>query len=232
MQFDVREVARILHVPESKVYHWIQDDSLPARLVNGKYALDRAELIEWATLKRLDIGPAAFAIGPGPTEGSNLADALERGGILRDITGIDKAQAMRQVVERMTLPPTCDRAMLLELFLSRETLGSTAVGSGIAIPHPRCPMVLGVSQPMVTLCLLSEPLEFGARDKRKVHTLFVMVCPTIRGHLQMLARISRALRDDSLVALIKQRCGDGDILDNIRRVERTIDAASAAAARD
>src|SRR5438034_985186 len=62
----------------------------------------------------------------------------------------------------------------------REALQSTGVGDGIAIPHVRNPIVLHVSRPMITLCFLERPIDFGALDGKPVHVLFSLISPTVR----------------------------------------------------
>jgi nitrogen PTS system EIIA component len=227
MQFDLRDVARMLNVSENKVFHWINEEQLPARQVNGKYCVDRAELLEWATLKRLSIPTEAFHDSDGQVAEVNLDAALEDGGICRDLAGADKPTVLRAVVEALRLPDGFDRESLLELFLSRERLGSTGVGDGIAIPHPRHPVILPVHRARVSICFLAEPLEFGAADRKPVDTLFVLISPSIRIHMQMLACIARALTDVALRDLLRTRGNDAQIRQTIRRIEQTALKSSA-----
>ena len=94
------------------------------------------------------------------------------------------------------LPADSDPDFLLQLFLAREAMGSTAMGNGVAIPHPRHPVVLPVSKPLLSLCFLAESIDFGAPNGEPVHTLFVLLSPTVQTHLQMLARVACLLRDE------------------------------------
>ena len=80
------------------------------------------------------------------------------------------------------------------MILARESLGSTGFGGGIAIPHVRNPIVLHIPRPMITLCFLETPIEFGAIDGMPVHTLFTLVSPTVRAHLHLLSRLTYGLR--------------------------------------
>lgn len=95
---------------------------------------------------------------------------------------------------------------------SKESLGSTAVGDGVALPHVRNPVVMHVSRPMVTLCFLEQPIEFGALDGQLVHTLFTMLSPTVRAHLQTLARLSFALRQREFSEVIFRHGSRDEIL--------------------
>jgi PTS system nitrogen regulatory IIA component len=223
----IRDAAAIFDVPEGRIYRWIQDDDLPCREVNGRHCFNRTELLEWAAVRGVRFRAGLFG-DPSHTDTGEerLAKALEIGGILSGLGGSDKRDVLRSVVERLRLPEGFDRAILLQLFLARESMGSTAVGDGIAIPHPRSPVVVPVLRPIVTLCFLDQPIEFGAVDRQPVHTLFVLVSPTIRVHLRMLARIACALRDERFRAVLKRRAPNEEILREIRRVEESFERSS------
>ena len=223
MQLDVRDVARILQVPESKVYHWISEDHLPAQQVGGKYRFDRAELLEWATLRRMNLSAEALGGGNGNQALLSLVDALELGGVVHQLAAVDKRTALEAVVAKMALPTGFDQSSLVELFLAREQLGSTAIGEGIAIPHPRHPVILPVARPSLTICFLAQPIDFAAGDANQVHTLFVLVSPTIRIHLQMLARISRVLQDKPFREILRRQGSHAEILPAIAKVEESMD---------
>jgi PTS system nitrogen regulatory IIA component len=220
MDLTIREVAAIFDVTERRIYRWIHEEDLPAREVNGRQCFNRTELLEWATVRRVIFSPALIRDpSAGPAVGEELADALRAGGIMTDIHGADKPGVLREIVDRLRLPDGFRRSALLQLFLSRESIGSTAVGDGIAIPHPRYPVVLAIGRPLLTLCFLDQPIEFGALDGRPVHTLFVLVSPTIRSHLRMLARIACALRDERFRAVLLLRSSTEVILREVQRLE-------------
>lgn len=222
MDLTVRDAAAIFDVPEGRIYRWIHEDDLPSREVNGQHYFNRTELLEWATVRRVKFSPDLFRDASGSGEsaaGEGLIEALQLGGIISGLSGSDKREVLKEVVGRMHLPGGFDRSVLHQLFLAREAAGSTAIGDGIAIPHPRHPVVLPVGRPTLTLCFLDRPVDFGAPDRQPVHTLFVLVSPTIRAHLRMLARIACALRDEPLRAVLKRRGSPEEILGEIRRME-------------
>lgn len=79
---------------------------------------------------------------------------------------------------------------IFERLLSRERLGSTGIGEGIAIPHCRLP---GCSQPIGLLLKLDEAIDFDAMDHRPVDLVFALVVPEEANsqHLQVLATLAR-----------------------------------------
>jgi PTS system nitrogen regulatory IIA component len=206
MQLSVREVARLLSVSESTVYRWVDERSLPAQQINSQYFFNRAELLEWAALQKVDVAAEIFDAGPEANGAvPAVAAALAAGGIHYDVGASDRDSALRAVVDRLNVPDDFDRALLLELLLVRESHGSTAVGDGIAIPHPRTPIVAAVETPSITLCYLSNPVPYAAADGKPVHIIFTLLAPNVRVHLQLLARLACALRDEKFRQVVLGR---------------------------
>lgn len=221
MQLTVREVAKLLKVSESVVHRWVSESSLPAEEVNGQYRFNRSELLEWATLHKKDLTPEIFnADAANGVDPCHLDEALRAGGIVHNLKGADKEAVLRAMVQAMPLPPSYDREFLVQVFLSRESLGSTDMGDGLAIPHPRFPVVLPVKGAFITLCFLEQPIVFSAKPQAApVHTLFALVCPTVRGHLGLLARLASALRDPSFRDALHRRAPAEEILQAAKRLE-------------
>lgn len=196
MKLLVKDAARLLTVSEKTIYRWIKQGSIPAYRLNDQYRFNRAELLEWATSRRIAVSPEIFREEESESAPpANFSEALRAGGIYYRIGGDDKPSVLRHVVETMRLPSEVDREFLYEVLLAREALGSTAIGDGIAIPHVRNPVILHLERPLVTLCFLERPVDFGALDGRPVGTLFTLISPTVRAHLHLLSRLSFALRD-------------------------------------
>lgn len=216
MHISVRSAASALGVDEDRVYRWIKQGELPAIREGEDLRLDRAELFEWATARGMKVAPSLLE---GEAGSGGLLEALSVGGIFRDLAGRDAASALRSVVDHLPLPSDVDRDYLFEVLRAREDLGSTGVGEGIAIPHVRDPLVLGVPRPSVSLCFLREGVDFAALDGKPVDTLFAIICPTVRDHLHLLSRLGFALRDEGFRAALGERRSDAQILKALAAVE-------------
>lgn len=217
MQLTVREAAKLLGVPVSTVHRWIRDRGLPAVLFNEQYRLNAFDLQLWAQVNQVAIDPSELAAREPATQ--QLATALGLGGIHRDLPGDDRQQVLLAAVGYLPVPVPGDREMLLQILTAREHQGSTAIGNGIAIPHARHPIILAQDQPVLSLCFLRHPVDFGASDGKPVHTLFTMITPTIRVHLQFLARLAFALTTDFGRA-VAARADDQAILAALRAAEQ------------
>jgi len=86
--------------------------------------------------------------------------------------------------------------------ISRERLGSTGIGEGIAIPHCRldeCKEAVGA------LVKLPEPIDFDAIDKQPVDLLFILLVPSeaTEAHLQILAALAEMFNNPDLRARMR-----------------------------
>ena len=127
----------------------------------------------------------------------------------------------------LKLPDEVDREFLYQVLLARETLGSTGIGDGIAIPHVRNPIVLHVTKPTVTLCFLEHPIDFGAIDGRPVDILFTLISPTVRAHLHLLSRLSFVLQDASFRSALKHQASRDALIELVSRAEATLPVTTA-----
>jgi nitrogen PTS system EIIA component len=232
MQLTVRDASKFLNVSEPTVTRWIKQRGLPSQHVGGQYRFNRVELLEWATANKIGVCAEAFDDLEADDEPApSLVDALVAGGIFHGIKNSDKDRALRALVEVLPLPEGVDRELLLRLFLAREASASTAIGDGIALPHVRNPIVLNVVRPMVTLCFLEHPVDFGALDGKPVHVLFSLVCPTVRSHLQILSRLSYALHHEPFRGVVMRQGQPEEILSEARRIEDALSATTAGTGR-
>jgi PTS system nitrogen regulatory IIA component len=223
MQVSVKEAALSLEVDEETIYRWIRQGEIPAHRINEEFRFNGSELLEWATKRGMRISLGSFeGRDSAGSEGPSLLEALELGGVARGIAGVDPATVLREVVEALALPDDVDREYLFQVMMARESLGSTGIGDGIAIPHVRNPVVLDVAKPSVTLCFLDRPIDFHAIDGKPVDIMFAIVSPTVRVHLHLLSRLGLVLRDEAFKRLLKARAGDAELLAALALAEATI----------
>jgi PTS system nitrogen regulatory IIA component len=220
MQLAVKDVAKLLNVNEKTIYRWLKQGSLPAYQLGNQYRFNKAELLEWATSKQIGLSTDLFREPDNSqTPIKGLLQALTQGGIYYRIEGDNKESALKSVVGLMRLPQEVDRNFLLQVLLAREAIASTAVGDGIAIPHVRNPIVLHVTEPIVSLCFLEKPVDFSSMDGKPVACLFTLVSPTVKAHLYLLSRLAFALRDDGFRKAIERQATRDEIYAEISRVE-------------
>jgi PTS system nitrogen regulatory IIA component len=219
MNLTLRDVAAALQVPESTVLRWISEKNLPAQHVAGTYHFNRVQLLEWAAVNRQPLTGDAFRQNGSPLP--RLDAALRAGRIVDNLPGSDLANVYRALVDILPLPPDQEREEVYQMFLGRESRGSTAIGEGLALPHPRHPIVTPGQPPSVTVCFLAQPLDLKAPDRKPVHTLLALLTPTVRVHVHLLARLISALREPGFRAALLRKdpaaiCAEAERLEEAR----------------
>ena len=177
-------------------------EPLPAQRIRGQYRINRTELLEWATERRVAVSPNAFRQDVGAP---SLAEALRAGGVHHDVPSATLESALRNIVGRLQIADTDDRDMLLDILLARESIGVTPVGEGIAIPHVRTPIILDSAGAVVVRSGRVAPIDLDAPDGPPVAIFFFLICPTVHVHLTMLSRLAHALRDPAFRAAVRGR---------------------------
>jgi len=85
----------------------------------------------------------------------------------------------------------------------RESLGSTGLGNGIAVPHGKFAGLKGV---VAVFVKLAHPVDFEAVDDQPVDLVMMLLAPMGAGadHLKALARVARVLRSDAVAESLRQ----------------------------
>lgn len=220
MEFDIRDAAKLLGIPEKKIYSLIKHEKLPCSKAGLRYRFNRTNLIEWATEHKIPLSADVFKSATDSNLNVSLSDALDRGGVFYKVPGNTKEDVLMAVVNAMPLAEGTDRPALLQMLLAREALGTTAIGGGIAMPHVRNPLILSSGDPAMTLCFLDKPIDFGAPDGQLVDTLFTIISPSVPVHLALLARLAFALREQNLLDALRKRENTQTISAHISRIQQ------------
>lgn len=90
-----------------------------------------------------------------------------------------------------------NRSLVTDSLFSRERLGSTGLGHGVAIPHGR---IKGLKSPMAAIMQLATPIGFDAPDEQAVSLLIFLLVPeaATQKHLEILSEIAEMLSDAAL----------------------------------
>ncbi|MBL8593021.1 MAG: PTS sugar transporter subunit IIA [Devosia sp.] len=122
----------------------------------------------------------------------NIAELLRPENVLVDMDASSKQQLLQQLSQRAAEVTGLDPAAVLNGLSHRETLGSTGIGQGIAIPHSA---PAGLAAPFALLARTAKPVEFDAIDDQPVDLIFLLLSPADRAsHLKALSVVSRQLR--------------------------------------
>jgi PTS system nitrogen regulatory IIA component len=220
MMLSIKDVAQRLNLPIETVLRWVRQGKIPMQSIRGEYVIRLAMLERWAMDHKLDVqAPATVVSSVGEPEFDGILPAMERGGICYDVGGDRRETALRSAVELIPNIDASDFDLVYQTLLERETLASTGIGHGIALPHPRSNPGLALDFPQITTCFLSNPVDFDAVDGRPVSVLMILLSRSTKQHVTMLSKLSFHLRDAGFRKLLISRPVQNDILNAISDME-------------
>jgi PTS system nitrogen regulatory IIA component len=188
LQRDVREVSKLAnrgYLPGQKVggqwrfaraeiNHWIETQ-IPA------YTEQQLTALEKGDSRSEDQEPLVSILLPEVSMAVPLA-ASTRASVLKELVSL--AEQTWQVY---------DPSAILEAIRQREEMASTALPSGVAIPHPRRPLPNALGESLMAYGRTTSGIPFGAPHGTLTDIFFLVCCRDDRTHLQILARLSRLL---------------------------------------
>jgi len=114
------------------------------------------------------------------------------------------ASSRRELISELANAlPNIDSDLALEVIMSRERLGSTGIGHGIAIPHGK---LADLNAPVLVLARHNQGVDFDAIDGKPVHIAVMLLAPddADRPHLELLAHLARILQHEEMRQKIMQ----------------------------
>jgi len=132
----------------------------------------------------------------------SIAELLRPENVLVDLDAASKPQLLQQLAARAARATGLDEAVLRDGLSHRESLGSTGIGQGIAIPHSA---PAGLAAPFAMLVRLARSIEFDAIDDQPVDLVFLLLSPADRAsHLKALSVVSRQLRSAGVTERLRR----------------------------
>jgi PTS system nitrogen regulatory IIA component len=131
-----------------------------------------------------------------------LEDLVSPEGVVAHLKVTSKKQALQDLSARAAELTGLSERTIYETLLERERLGSTGVGQGIAIPRGKLAQLTRLHG---LFARLDTPVDFESVDDQPVDLVFLLLAPETAGadHLKALARISRLLRNQTVVEKLR-----------------------------
>lgn len=126
-----------------------------------------------------------------------IMEFLSQKAIIPEVQSNKKEDVINELVDALISSGEVDkkdRTRIIEALMGRESLGSTAIGQGIAIPHAKSDCVTKLT---AAFGLSKKGVDFDSLDGEPAHIFFLLLAPldSAGPHLKALARISRLLKD-------------------------------------
>lgn len=208
---DLNDAATLLGVPRETIARWVREGVIPTHKHGRIPVFRRVELLQWAREHRLGCVEEAIE-AHAKTQGANLSTALRNGGVHVDLPGADVAEVLNNAVVRAPLDDAVDRNLLLRHLLDRESIVSTGIGDGVALPHPHNPLEFGFQASRVCCFFLEHPIDYHALDGREVFCLFLVLAVDTEHHLKLMSQLAHALTSPAFADLLRAHASMPDLL--------------------
>ncbi len=151
----------------------------------------------------------------------NIYEMLNKDAISIDLEADAKESVLQELVGLLVSSGSVrkeDKADILKKVRERETLGSTGIGKGIAIPHAKCAKLKKMG---AAFGISTAGLNFKSLDGEPTHIFFLLVTPgeTPGPHLKALAKISRLLDDKFIRDKLRAASSAKEVLRIIKEEE-------------
>lgn len=143
-----------------------------------------------------------------------ISEILNKNSIIADMVSTHKTGVLQEMANAVADASQADPHAIAEVLMERESLGSTGIGGGIAIPHGKLATVESVT---VGFGLSHKGIDYDSLDNRPVHIFFLLLTPenSTGGHLKVLAQISKLLKMDHFKNRLKSAASIDEIYDII-----------------
>jgi len=223
------DVAEYLQVAEKTVLRMVQRGEIPAAKVASQWRFMRSLIRDWL-VGRMQAVPA---VDVWPDR--SAASLLPLREVLRaELMSFDLEPGPKEAMLRQLMAPlvrtgfASDPSRLLRSLVERERMMTTAVGHGIAIPHPRRPIEGMFEEPGVALGICPRGTNFDAIDDQKVHVFFLICATREEVHLNLMAKVAWLSRQDVGRRLLQVRTS-GEAWDVVSRAAEGLDRSDATA---
>lgn len=139
--------------------------------------------------------------------------------VVLGLSAVSKAALLQELARRAAPAAAVAAPAIAAALTAREQLGSTGLGRGFALPHAR---IAGLARFVGLFVRLATPLPFEAIDETPVDLVFLLLIPgeASSEHLAALAAISRRMRDERVVAGLREAKAAADAYALLTRPER------------
>lgn len=150
-----------------------------------------------------------------------LSEFVVQEAVIADLHVSNKQDAIRALVESLVGSgriKAADQEHIISAILTREELGSTGIGRGVAVPHTKH---TSVDSLIATVGLCHDGLDFASLDGGDVYIIFLLVSPPDRpgDHLRGLETITRHLKRDEFCKFLRQSKTPAQVMDLLREAD-------------
>jgi len=218
MDLKIKDLVDLFQLSEKTIYRWIKEKKIPAYRINHQFRFSKSEINEWILNNKLKVSDKFLELQTS-LQPANLTDLLNKGGFIYNVEGNNVNEVINNAINIIPIPANLNKEDVASVLLEREKMMSTSIGHGIAIPHPRNPIITEIENAQISICFLKNSIDFKSMDNELVHTLFIIITANPKRHLEVLAKISFLCQQDQFRVLLKKRAPKEELIKYIKEKE-------------
>jgi nitrogen PTS system EIIA component len=206
---DLEQLATYLHRDLREVTKLASRGYLPGQKVAGQWRFARAEINHWLETQLPEYSEQQLTVldhggTHNPEQEPLLSVLLTEATIAVPLGASTRSSVLKELVTQAENTwQVYDPAAILDAIRQREEMGSTALDSGVAIPHPRRPLPAALGESVMAYGRTASGIPFGAPGGGLTDIFFLVCCREDRTHLKVLARLSRLLLRPEFLAELR-----------------------------
>lgn len=153
-----------------------------------------------------------------------ITDILVPERVACDIDVSSKKRALEKISDIIVSDGSTDVPVqeVVDSLMAREKLGSTGIGSGVAIPHGR---LKNSNKTIAAFLQLHEGIDYDAIDNQQVDLLFALLVPedSTDEHLKILAELAELFSNKAIRDKLRETKDNKQLCDMLTHWKRYVD---------
>ena len=208
------ELAQYLKLGEKTVLGMAKRSEIPGAKVGSQWRFMHSMIDDWL-ISRMKVIPQTdvAAIVEAGTDILPISRLILNDFVLMDVKPGSREEVLRQLVSPLVQKGIVkDGERFIGKLLEREEMASTAIGSGIAIPHLRHPQENPYGVPDLVVGICREGTEFMSLDKKKTYLFFLLCTDSEVVHVRVMAKLATFLRQSDVVTRLVQAADSEEVV--------------------
>jgi len=220
------EIASYLKVAQKSVLRMLQKGEIPGAKVGSQWRFLRSVVDDWLISRMQSVGkPDLVRVIKTAEKTASLSDLVSPDLVRLGMEPGAKKAVLGQLMEPLVASSLVRRpALFLRKLLERESLVSTAVGHGVALPHVRDVADCPVTGQHIVVGICPDGTEFDALDGEKTRLFFLVCTSGEAAHLRLMATIALTVRERERVERLLSCEREEDVVLILKEIDREIGA--------
>ena len=199
------EVAEYLKLSDKTVLKMVKNQEIPCAKIANQWRFSKPGLADWLASK-MEVMPRndLSRVMQNEYDSLPLSRLMDQENIILPLEGQTREEVIRELADRaFESSLISEKELFIRKLMEREELGSTSIGSGMAIPHLRKPLAKGIREAKIVIGVSEKGVDFASFDGEPTNLFFLLIADSEVLHLKILSRLSRILKHEDAVTTLR-----------------------------